>query len=126
MPLKMKSTDLISGSQVGALVGNHPVFPNRGNRRRSKRGRFCGDLAAYFQRSRVSADKNGLSGGFWASGLCIQKFRSRRQRTHAGKDGRQAGGRLQGPWIRSDQGCGAILAREGMGLALDVGGSRIV
>src|SRR5258708_31847385 len=27
----------------------------------------------------VSADKNGLSGGFWASGLCIQKFRSRRQ-----------------------------------------------
>src|SRR5882672_11023281 len=31
---------------------HHPVFPNRGNRRRSKRGRFCGDLAAYFQRSR--------------------------------------------------------------------------
>src|SRR6202171_1995382 len=26
----------------------------------------------------VSADNNGLSGGFLASGLCIQKFRSRR------------------------------------------------
>src|SRR5260370_41983140 len=26
----------------------------------------------------VSADDNGLSGGFLASGLCIQKFRSRR------------------------------------------------
>ena len=56
---------------------HHPVFPNRGNRRRSKRGRFCGDLDAYFQRSRslptltvsqagswppVSASKNSVPG----------------------------------------------------------------
>src|SRR5258708_33633134 len=37
---------------VSDCAHHHPVFPNRGNRRRSKRGRFCGDLAAYFQRSR--------------------------------------------------------------------------
>src|ERR1700736_2067032 len=28
----------------------------------------------------VSADNNGRSGGFLASGLCVQKFRSRRHR----------------------------------------------
>jgi hypothetical protein len=33
-------------------IHHHPVFPNRGNPSRSKRGRFCGDLGAYFQRSR--------------------------------------------------------------------------
>src|SRR5258706_16085434 len=57
---------------------HHPVFPNCGNRRRLKRGRFCGDLAACFERSRslrtitvsrvdfwppVSASKNSVPGG---------------------------------------------------------------
>jgi hypothetical protein len=46
--------------------------------RRPKRGRFCGDLATYFSTFPVSADNNGLSGGFLASSLCIEKFRSRR------------------------------------------------
>jgi hypothetical protein len=41
----------VGSRQFGPDHLHHPVFPNRGNRRRSKRGRFCGDLAAYFQRS---------------------------------------------------------------------------
>src|SRR5260370_19580644 len=46
----------VGGSQFGPDRLHHPVFPNRENRPRSKRGRFGGDLAAYFQRSPVSAD----------------------------------------------------------------------
>src|SRR6266404_3692233 len=66
------------GHRFDPYKPHHPVFPNRGNRRRSKRGRFCGDLAAYSQRSRslptitvsrvdfwppVSAPKNSVPGG---------------------------------------------------------------
>jgi hypothetical protein len=69
--------DCVGSMQFGPDRLHHPVFPNRGNRRRSKRGRFCGDLAAYFQRSRslptitvsrvdfwppVSASKNSVPG----------------------------------------------------------------
>ena len=70
--------DLCVGSmQFGPDRLHHPVFPNRGNRPRSKRGRFCGDLVAYLQRSRslptitvsrvnswppVSASKNSVPG----------------------------------------------------------------
>ena len=64
---------------VSDCAHHHPVFPNRGNRRRSKRGPFLRGSCRLFSMFPVSADKNGLSGGFWASGLCIQKFRSRRQ-----------------------------------------------
>src|SRR5258708_4487561 len=67
----------VGGSQFGPDRLHHPVFPNCGNRRRSKRGRFGGDLAAHFQRSRslptitvsrvdswplVSASKNSVPG----------------------------------------------------------------
>jgi hypothetical protein len=70
--------DLCMGSwQFGPDGLHHPVFPNRANGRRSRRGRFCGDLAAYFQRFRslptitvspvdswppVSASKNSVPG----------------------------------------------------------------
>src|SRR5260370_9174875 len=50
---------------VSDCAHHHPVCPNRGNRPRSKRGRFCGDLAAYFQRSRSLRTFNCLLGGFW-------------------------------------------------------------
>jgi hypothetical protein len=62
--------DWVGGSQF------EPVFPNRGNRRRSKRGRFCGDPSRLFSAFPVSGDNNGLSGGFLASSLCIQKLHS--------------------------------------------------
>jgi hypothetical protein len=39
----------------------------------------AGILDAYFEFP-VSADNNRRSGGFLASGLCVQKFRSRRYR----------------------------------------------
>jgi hypothetical protein len=69
--------DCVGSKQFGPDRLHHPVFPNRGNRRRSKRGRFCGDLVIYFQRSRslptitvfrvdfwppVSASKNSVPG----------------------------------------------------------------
>src|SRR3981189_3061859 len=44
--------DCVGGWQFGPFRLHHPVFPNRGNRRRSEIGRFCGDLAAHFRRSR--------------------------------------------------------------------------
>src|SRR5258705_1904970 len=51
---------------VSDCAHHHPVFPNRGNRRRSKRGRFCGDLAAYFQRSQslptITGSRVGILG----------------------------------------------------------------
>jgi hypothetical protein len=69
--------DCVGGWQFGPFRLHHPVFPNRGNRRRSKRGRFCGDLAAHFPRFRslptitvspvdfwppVSASRNSVPG----------------------------------------------------------------
>src|SRR5712675_38679 len=69
--------DCVGGWQFGPFRLHHPVFPNRRICRRSKRGRFCGDLAAYFQHPRslltltvsrvaswppVSASKNSVPG----------------------------------------------------------------
>ena len=52
-PVNSRNTHFRGGDRfVYDCAHHHPVFPNRGNGRRSQRGRFCGDLAAYFQRSR--------------------------------------------------------------------------
>src|SRR5260370_16802872 len=66
---------------VSDCAHHHPVFPNRGNRRRSEMGSVWGDVAAYFQRCRslvaltvsradfwspVSASKNSVPGD-WIS-----------------------------------------------------------
>src|SRR5258706_5838924 len=63
---------------VSDCAHHHPVCPNRGNHRRSKRGRFCGDSSCLFLSSRslptttlsrvdswppVSASKNSVPGG---------------------------------------------------------------
>src|ERR1700676_1856909 len=72
------SRELPTGDRfVSDCAHHHPVFPNRGNRLRSKRGRFCGDPVTYFQGFRslprltvspldfwspVSASKNSVPG----------------------------------------------------------------
>ena len=40
--------DWVVGNQFEPYCLHHPVFPNHENSCRSKRGRFCGDLAACF------------------------------------------------------------------------------
>ena len=71
--------EIFSGDRFARdCAHHHPVFPNRGNRRRSEIGRFCGDLDAYFQRSRSLPTFNCLLGGFLAFSLRSQKFRSPR------------------------------------------------
>jgi hypothetical protein len=55
----------VGSMQFGPDRLHHPVFPNRGNRRRSKRRRFCGDLAAYFQRSRSLPTLTVSQVDFW-------------------------------------------------------------
>jgi len=57
---------------------HHPVFLNRRLPRRLQRGRFCGDIRHSHCTFSVSTDVGGLPSRFLASGLRIQKFRSRR------------------------------------------------
>jgi hypothetical protein len=59
---------------------HHPVLRNRKSRRRLPIGRFYGDFREYRSALSVSGDPCVLSGRFLASSLCIQKFRSSRQR----------------------------------------------
>src|SRR6266404_2399526 len=70
------TTPLISGSQVRALVRPPPSLPELRKPSSIENRPFLGDSCRPFSTFPVSADNNGLSGGFLASGLCIQKFRS--------------------------------------------------
>jgi hypothetical protein len=76
---------MIFGTLNHRVPGSSPVFPNRGNRPRSKRGRFCGELFTYFLTFPVSAENTGLSGGFLVFSLRPQKFRSWRPVMHSKK-----------------------------------------
>jgi hypothetical protein len=54
-----------AGHRFDPCRPHHPVSANRGIRRGWKIGRFCGDLAACFQGSAVSADITVSRGNFW-------------------------------------------------------------
>jgi len=66
------------GWQFGPFRLHHPVRPNHGFPGKLQIGCFCGDIRRYRSGLSVSAGISGLLGRFWASRLCIQKFRSRR------------------------------------------------
>ena len=73
------SRELPTGDRfVSDCAHHHPVFPNRANRRQSEIGRFCGDFRRSHSGFLVSVGIRGLWRRFFAPGLCIQKFRSRR------------------------------------------------